>query len=93
VRSNRSYLGVRLVTLLSGGVLVASVSHGGPAARAGVVAGDSIEAIDGQAVRSVDDVATLLADIAPGRKVGVRLRTRRGKQQTLVVTLGQYPGS
>jgi putative serine protease PepD len=93
VRSNRAYLGVRLATLLMGGVVVAGVSHAGPAAKAGVVAGDTIETIDGQAVRSLDDVATLLADTEPGRKVNVRLRTRHGKQQTVVVTLGQYPGS
>jgi putative serine protease PepD len=93
VRSNRAYLGVRLVTLISGGVLVAGISHGGPAAQAGLVAGDTIEAIDGEAVRSVDDVAALLADIEPGRKVNVQLRTRHGSRQTIVVTLGQYPGS
>jgi len=91
VRSNRAYLGVRLTTLLSG-VLVAAVTPDGPSAKADLVAGDTIEEIDGRAVQTVDDVASLVADLQPGQKVRVRLRTPRGRQQTVVVTLGQYPG-
>jgi putative serine protease PepD len=93
VRSNRAYLGVVLVTLPSGGALVVTVTNDGPAAKAGVVAGDTIEAIDGRGVQTIDDVATLLADLAPGQNVRVRLRTPHSRHLTVVVTLGQYPRS
>ena len=94
VNSNRAYLGVRLGTLISGrGVYVVSVTSGGPAANAGIASGDTITAINGQPVRSVDDVAVALASLKPGEKTSVTLRTPRGSEDTVTVTLGQYPGS
>jgi S1-C subfamily serine protease len=93
VRSRRAYLGVLLVTLPSGGARVASVTHDGPAAKVGVVAGDTIESVDGRTVQTVDDVATQLADLKPGQKVELRVRTPKGLRKTLSVTLGQYPGT
>ena len=94
VSSNRAYLGVRLGTLISGqGAYVVSVTSGGPAANAGIASGDTITAINGQPVRSVDDVAVALASLKPGEKTSVTLRTPRGSKDSVTVTLGQYPGS
>lgn len=93
VSSGRAYLGARLATLLSGRVLVVSVTARGPAAKAGIDAGETIAAIDGQAVHSVDDVAAVLADLHPGATAKVAVRTPGGKAETRTVTLGDYPGS
>jgi putative serine protease PepD len=94
VRSNRAYLGVRLATLRSGGgVLVSSVTANGPAASAGLVAGDTITTIDGHPIQSIEDIFVTLADLKPGDKVTLGIRTPRGNKATVTVTLGQYPGS
>jgi S1-C subfamily serine protease len=44
------------------GVLVVTVSRGGPAARAGLVEGDTIVALDGQAIDGVDALHALLTE-------------------------------
>ena len=93
VNSGRAYLGAQLATAISGRVVVASVVAKGPAALAGIVAGDTITAIDGQAAQSVDEVAATLANLRPGAKAKVTLRSAAGKTETRTVTLGQYPGS
>jgi putative serine protease PepD len=92
VKSGRAYLGVRLASLPAGLVTVVGVAPHGPAAKAGVVDGDVITAIDGTAVRSIDDIAALLADRHPGAKVKLDVRTSSGRRKTLTVTTGQYPG-
>jgi putative serine protease PepD len=94
VDSGRAHLGVRLATLQSGqGALVVSVSRGGPAETAGVAAGDAITAIDGRHVASIDDIATRLADLRPGTKVTLAIRTSSGRSSKVVITTGQYSGS
>jgi putative serine protease PepD len=94
VRSNRAYLGVELATLSSGGgVLISSVTANGPAATAGLAAGDTITTIAGQPVQSIDDISETLANLKPGEKVSLGIRTPQGNAETVTVTLGQYPGS
>jgi putative serine protease PepD len=87
-RSGRAYLGVRVATVMGGGVLVTSVTPGGPAASAGMKAGDVIVSVDGTPVPSTDDLATVLAQIKPGTKVPVEI-VRNGKKVELEVTVGQ----
>jgi putative serine protease PepD len=91
--SRRAFLGVELATGLANGAVVASVTRAGPAARAGIVAGDVITSIDGRSIASPVDVAEALAALRPGQTVDVRIRKRDGSTATLKVTLGQYPGS
>lgn len=94
VRSNRAYLGVELATLSSGGgVLVSSVTANGPAARAGIALGDTITTIAGHPVQSIEDISVTLADLKPGDKVALGIRTPQGNTKTVTVTLGQFPGS
>lgn len=94
VRSNRAYLGVRLTALPSGGgVLVAGVTADGPAAAAGLATGDTITSIEGHAVQSIEDISVTLANLKPGEKVALGIRTPQGSKATVTVTLGQYPGS
>jgi putative serine protease PepD len=92
VSSNRAYLGARLATLRTGGgVLVSSVTANGPAAAAGLAAGDTVTTIAGQPVQSIEDISVTLANLKPGEKVALGIRTPRGTQETVTVTLGQLP--
>jgi putative serine protease PepD len=94
VSSHRAALGVSLSDNPAGtGAVVAAVQSGGPAEKAGVAAGDTIEAIDGKRVTSADDLATVLAAMAPGQKVTVVVTRPAGTTSTHTVTLGQLPGT
>lgn len=94
VNSHRAALGVSLASTTTGtGALVAAVESGGPADRAGMRAGDTIERIDGQRVGSADELATALASLSPGEQVSVLVRHADGTTATLKVTLGRLPGT
>ena len=91
VNSHRAYLGVQLATGLSSGAVIAAVQGGGPAARAGIVAGDVIDSINGQQIASPSDVAGVLAALKPGQTVAVQITKPDGPRSTVKVTLGEYP--
>ena len=91
--SHRAFLGVKLATAPATSAAVASVQPGGPAARAGIVAGDLITSIDGQPITVPVDVAAVLATLAPGSTVTVVITRPDGSSTTVKVTLGQYPGT
>jgi putative serine protease PepD len=89
--SGRAYLGVS-ITDSAQGVLVAQITAGGPAAKAGIVAGDLILAVGGQ---STPDSATLLqvvSKLRPGDTTQVQVQTSSGTKSTVTLTLGQLPG-
>ena len=92
-RSGRASLGVDLRSDPRGGASVVDVADGGPAARAGIRAGDLIVTIARQATPTVDDVATVLATVRPGKRVPVALITSAGAHRTVIVTLGEFQGS
>jgi putative serine protease PepD len=85
----RAYLGLSTSAGASG-VTVASAESGGPAAAAGIQAGDTIVSIGGSGVRTPDDVAAAIQDRRPGEKVSVKV-VRGGAEETLDVTLGTRP--
>jgi putative serine protease PepD len=91
VRSGRAYLGVRVATIVGGGVLVAAIVPGGPAAKAGIKARDVILAVKGQPTPTADVLVSVLADLHPGQTVPVKL-LRHGKKLTVAVTLGELRG-
>lgn len=94
VSSHRTALGVSLAdNPTRTGAVVAAVQSGGPAAEAGIVVGDTIEAIDGKRVTSVDDLATALAAKAPGEKVTIQVARADRTTSRRMVTLGQLPGT
>ena len=94
VDSHRAALGVSLAdNLASPGAIVAAVAAGGPAATAGIAAGDSIEAIAGKSISSADDVATVLATLSVGQKVKVTFTSQDGTRSAVTVTLGQLAAS
>jgi putative serine protease PepD len=72
------------------GAYVAVVTPGTGAARAGVKRGDVMIAVDGQAVRSNDDVIRIVREHKPGDALDVIL-LRGNSRKTLKVTLGDLP--
>jgi putative serine protease PepD len=88
VRSGRAALGVRVTTIVGGGVLVAAVTRGGPAAKAGIRPGDLIVAVDHQPTPNTDALSSVLAALKPGKRVPVEV-VRSGAPRTITVTLGQ----
>jgi membrane-associated protease RseP (regulator of RpoE activity) len=74
------------------GVRVLQVLAGQPAAAAGVRVGDLITKIDGQAVRTMDEMARALAGKPAGTKVPLVV-SRQGADQPIEVTLGTRPGA
>jgi S1-C subfamily serine protease len=73
--------------------LITALQPVGPAEKAGLVVGDSIESVDGKAVATADDLATVLATLRPGQKVTVVVTQPDGSSSTRTVTLGVLPGS
>jgi S1-C subfamily serine protease len=90
--SHRAYLGVGTANTTSGGPLVVQVTAGGPAATAGVRAGDLITSLDGSPTPDPAALADVLAGLRPGQSVALTVVHPGGVKQTLEVTLGQYPG-
>lgn len=78
--SRRAMLGVNLggAEEAGDGVRVNSVSPGGPAAEAGVKAGDVIVAIEGKKVATGRELVKVMEGVEPGQKVALDLR-RDGK--------------
>ncbi len=69
------------------GVTVSDVTKNGPAAQAGLQAGDIITAIDGTAVDTVDALTTILQSHAIGEKAELTV-WRKGQEYKAVVTIG-----
>jgi serine protease Do len=72
------------------GVYVSQVTPGGPAAKAGLHAGDVITDIDGRAMSAAGDVIDYVSTRAIGSRVSVGL-VRAGRPQKVAVELGELP--
>jgi S1-C subfamily serine protease len=74
------------------GALVGSVVAGGPAASAGLKAGDIVTAIDGKKITGSSDLVAAIAGVHPGDQI--KLTVHRGSDTlTLTATLGTQPTS
>jgi putative serine protease PepD len=98
INSHRADLGARAVTVtdpngqpLGAGII--SVVPGGPAEAARITAGDVITAVNQVAVHSAADLIRALAQLDPGAQVPVTVGNSKGVDRTVVVSLGQLPGS
>jgi serine protease Do len=100
-RVARGWLGVRIQSVTeeiaeslglpeSHGALIASVTPGGPAAKADIQAGDVIVEFDGKKVDRMRSLPRLVAETAIGKRTAVRL-WRRGEEKTVEVVLGELP--
>ena len=87
----RGYLGVGLHPVqLQGrsGLIVLSVEPGGPAGTAGVLIGDVLTALNGQAVGDTDDVQTHLASAGQNLQASI---SRGGADIELAIVTGERP--
>ncbi len=73
------------------GAYVVATTADGPAASAGLKQGDVIVSVDGKAVKTADDLGSVLAGLAPGQKVAVGLVGTDGSRRSIEVTLGTRP--
>jgi len=95
VDSGRAALGITTRTLVADssgsgaetGAGVVGVTSGGPAAKAGIQAGDVITKVGDSTVSSSSQLGEVLATMQPGQKVQVTF-VRDGASKTTTVTLG-----
>jgi S1-C subfamily serine protease len=86
----RAYLGLAGEPGGEGGVVVRKVSANGPAAQAGLKAGDVITRVDGQQIKGFEDLADAVTRCKPGDKVKLTVR-QGGAESEMVVTLAPRP--
>ena len=98
-RKARGYMGVKLADLsdedkkalnLKGGLKVAEIVEGGPAAKGGLLVDDVITTVDGRAIDTMQELAPVMAAAGPGASVKLDV-LRDGKKKTVTVVLGTHP--
>jgi serine protease Do len=72
------------------GALVAEPQADGPAAKAGILAGDVITAVNDKPVKDARDLAKQIGALAPGATVKLAV-WRKGEDKTISLTLGELP--
>jgi serine protease Do len=72
------------------GALVSHIDAGGPAAKAGLQAGDVIVGFNGKPIESSGALPALVAETKPGTTVNLRV-LRGGADKDLKVTVGEMP--
>ena len=75
-----------------GGALVGSVVKDGPAAKAGIEAGDVILKFDGKTITRSADLPPMVAKVKPGSTVALEL-WRDGKAKNVTATIGELRDS
>lgn len=70
--------------------LVAAPQAGSPAAKAGILSGDVITAVDGKALKDARDLARLIGGMMPGTTVKLTV-WRKGEEKSMAVMLGELP--
>jgi len=70
------------------GLMLMSVEANSPAAQGGLLQGDVLVTLDGQPVRHVDELQTLLSGERVGKSIPARV-VRSGQVQEVAVTVGQ----
>jgi serine protease Do len=97
--TRRGWLGVRIQTITEDlaaglgldrprGALVADVTKGGPADKAGIKPRDVIIAFDGVEIKRMRDLPRIVAETPVGKEVVVRI-LRDGREMEVKVTLGR----
>ncbi len=99
---SRGYLGVNIATVspmlakryglgAKAGVLIAGVEANGPAAKAGLVEGDVVTAVNGKEVKSDRALKKLIGNAKPGSTIQLEVAHRNSKKGTLKAKLGELP--
>ena len=74
------------------GALVADPQKDGPAAKAGIEAGDVITSANGQPVKDARELARIIGGFAPGNTVKLDV-LHKGQRKVVSMTLGQLPNA
>jgi serine protease Do len=101
--TRRGWLGVRIQQIddqiaeslgigKARGALIAGLSDGGPAAKAGLQAGDVILKFDGREVKEMHDLPRIVAETPVDKAVDVVV-VRKGQEMTLKVVVGRLEES
>jgi serine protease Do len=72
------------------GALVAEPQSGGPAATAGIEAGDVITSVNGVTIKDARELARQIGGLPPGTSVKLAL-LHKGAEKAVTLTLGQLP--
>jgi serine protease Do len=91
-RIDRGWLGVSVQDIPGAGVALAGVERSGPAAKAGLRAGDVVLMVNGDHTDSATALIRSIAAIAPGTDARLTIR-RGGRQIEVPVTVGRLPVS
>jgi serine protease Do len=97
----RGWMGVRIQTVTADiadslgmkraeGAIVDEPQAGSPAAKAGIMAGDVITAVDGMQIKDSRALARKIASMAPGTPVQLDI-VHNGNEKTVSLTLRQLP--
>jgi S1-C subfamily serine protease len=73
------------------GLIVANIVPGGSAAKAGLVTGDVIGAVDGKAVNVQNDIQRILLAHKPGDRITIAFADQSGQAYTTTATLASGP--
>jgi serine protease Do len=74
----------------SEGAMVAEPQANGPAAKAGILAGDVITAVNGTPVKDAKELARQIGAMAPGATVKLTV-WRKGEEKSISLSLGELP--
>jgi serine protease Do len=72
------------------GALVSEPQENGPAAKAGIMAGDVVTAVNGNPVKDARDLARQIGSMAPGSTAKLTV-WRKGEEKTFSIALGELP--
>jgi serine protease Do len=72
------------------GALVAEPQSGGPAAKAGIEAGDVITSVNGAPLKDARELARQIGGLPPGTSVKLSI-LHKGAEKSVTLTLGQLP--
>ncbi len=74
------------------GALVAEAQGNGPAAKAGIRRGDTITAVNGEAIKDARELSRKIATFAPGTKTTITIY-REGKSRDVTFEVGRQPAA
>src|SRR5262249_61096963 len=74
------------------GALAAEPQADSPAAKAGIVTGDVITALNGHPVKDAHDLAKQIGSMTPGATIKLTV-WRKGEEKSFSMTLGELPKS
>jgi len=72
------------------GILIADIHPAGPAAKAGIAAGDLIDSVNGQAIKNAHDFSRTIDAMPPNSTVILGIR-KKWREEWIAVTVGRSP--